>query len=151
METEIRKQNVQARSCILISLKDRTEYPFKSFSEAETFLDRKHGYLSRCVKNGTGISSVRDDGEVEKFDIIVGPTIVLETVVRSPSIQPCWTCGNCYDGCSWARAFVPVNGWKAEKIFKDKDVTYNITYCPEYVSDKKRKEALDDYISNDRS
>lgn len=53
--------------------------------------------------------------------------------------QPCWTCKNCYDGCSWSREFKPVDGWKAIKTYiQDNDNyadSYKIIYCPEYIED----------------
>ena len=57
--------------------------------------------------------------------------------------QPCWTCQNYVDGCSWARKeHLPVEGWDATPTIKYQGYTrrgellsYAIHYCPEYVSD----------------
>lgn len=57
--------------------------------------------------------------------------------------QPCWTCKNYVDGCSWARKeHLPVEGWDATPTTKYQGYTrrgellsYAIHYCPEYVSD----------------
>ncbi len=57
--------------------------------------------------------------------------------------QPCWTCKNYVDGCSWARKeHLPVEGWDATPTIKYQGYTrrgellsYAIHYCPEYVSD----------------
>lgn len=53
--------------------------------------------------------------------------------------QPCWTCQNCYGGCSWSREFKPVNGWIATPSYiasnEEYADTYKITYCPEYKED----------------
>ena len=66
-----RKQVVTTRSCILISLKDKTEYPFSSFADADAFLDRKHGYVSGKVRDNKNPSCVHDDGTIELFDMFV--------------------------------------------------------------------------------
>lgn len=59
----------------------------------------------------------------------------------------CWKCKNAVPtkdaGCSWSRAFQPVEGWNAEKHLTAKgngstdDVyeTYCVTSCPEYRKD----------------
>lgn len=139
MDLEVRKQKRTSRTCILISLKDKTEYPFNSLADADKFLGRQHGYLSGCVKNGSRITGFQEDGELERFDILLGPSMVSESVSSFSTPQPCWTCKNCYDGCNWSRCFKPVEGWDAIPIIKDGDITYNIKYCPEYKSDRKDK------------
>ena len=48
--------------------------------------------------------------------------------------QLCWTCAKAYGGCSWSRAFVPVEGWEA-KPSKTHEDGYRIVRCPEYESD----------------
>lgn len=64
----------------------------------------------------------------------------------------CWDCQNACGGCSWSKAFKPVNGWTAER----KDVKVNHTYrgrswtqteesyivkkCPEFLPDKRQRE-----------
>lgn len=48
--------------------------------------------------------------------------------------QLCWSCGNACGKCSWSSAFIPVDGWVAEKVPGD---TYSITACSEYVYDGK--------------
>ena len=136
MDLGVRRQNRTSRTCILISLKDKTEYPFNSLAEADRFLGRNHGYLSGCVKKGIGVSGITENGDLERFDIILGPTMITESVTRCVSPQPCWTCSNCYNGCSWSRHFVPVQGWDAEPIIKDGDTTYIIKHCPEYKREK---------------
>ena len=57
--------------------------------------------------------------------------------IRKTADQPCWTCKNYVDGCSWALLRVPVEGWKAKQrvipyAAKRNVVTYTIEYCPEY-------------------
>ena len=56
--------------------------------------------------------------------------------------QPCWTCKNACGGCIWSREFKPVPGWKAEPTiipghYGDTQNSYKITYCPEYLEDKR--------------
>lgn len=57
------------------------------------------------------------------------------------SNQPCWSCQNYIDGCSWARKeHLPVEGWDATPVTKfngngAETHTYCIHSCPEYVSD----------------
>ena len=135
------RQSRRTRSCILISLKDRTEYPFRSLVEADTFLERRHGYTRGCLKNGNRLLLIHEDGEPEYFDIILGPQVKTYTDIMKPHDQPCWSCGNCYGGCSWSFDFTPVKGWDAEMIMKDGDVSYQINSCPEYKCDKKVKKA----------
>lgn len=45
----------------------------------------------------------------------------------------CWSCYNCYNGCSWSRNFTPVKGWKAE-YNKTMD-SYNVITCPKYIEE----------------
>lgn len=52
--------------------------------------------------------------------------------------QLCWTCAKACGGCSWSRAFVPVEGWEAKQS-KTRADGYRIVRCPEYESD------LDEY------
>ena len=56
--------------------------------------------------------------------------------------QPCWTCKNCYGGCSWAREFKPVDDWKAITTYIPENgehaESYKIIYCPEYIEDKRK-------------
>lgn len=132
------KQSRRTRSCILISLKDKTEYPFRSLVEADSFLGRRHGYTRGCLKNGSRLSIKHEDGHIEYFDIILGPAVKTYTIVQKVHDQPCWTCGNCYGGCSWSSEFTPIEGWEAEPIMKDGDITYQIRYCPEYKIEKKK-------------
>lgn len=53
----------------------------------------------------------------------------------------CWTCQNCFGGCSWSRDFIPVDGWKAEKTFIPSNEQYAESYkvieCPKYRKDKR--------------
>ena len=55
--------------------------------------------------------------------------------------QPCWTCSNCYGGCSWSREFKPVDNWIAtENIIIENGEhtkTYKIIYCPEYIKENR--------------
>jgi hypothetical protein len=53
--------------------------------------------------------------------------------------QLCWSCANACGGCSWARDFIPVKGWEAEKTIvpSDKTETYEILLCPQYKFDKR--------------
>ena len=39
-------------------------------------------------------------------------------------------------GCSWAKHFIPVEGWQATKRRGDRyGTTYNVEYCPQYEND----------------
>lgn len=55
--------------------------------------------------------------------------------------QPCWSCQNYIDGCSWSRKeHLPVEGWDAVPTLKYQGRggemrSYAIISCPEYVSD----------------
>lgn len=61
----------------------------------------------------------------------------------------CWTCQNCYGGCSWTEwdpqkgtpAFIPVDGWHAEEQTRVyggvPDITYHVIQCPQYIPDKR--------------
>lgn len=57
------------------------------------------------------------------------------------SKQPCWTCNNYIDGCSWSRKeHQPVDGWIATPVTKYNGArsemnTFAIHFCPEYVPD----------------
>ena len=54
----------------------------------------------------------------------------------------CWSCSNCYSGCSWSCDFIPVNGWKAEKTYISSNGEYAESYkvieCPEYMEDVRK-------------
>lgn len=55
--------------------------------------------------------------------------------------QLCENCQKAIGGCSWSICLVPVDGWKAKKI-TIKDTTgnftsYRITYCPEFIQDRR--------------
>lgn len=59
---------------------------------------------------------------------------------RKAHMQPCWTCENYVDGCSWSRKeHKPVEGWEAIKTVKHTSYStmesYEIHYCPEYKND----------------
>ena len=55
--------------------------------------------------------------------------------------QPCWSCQNYAGGCSWSRKNPkPVKGWKAVPTTRYQGTngimhSYEILYCPEYISD----------------
>ncbi len=61
----------------------------------------------------------------------------------------CWTCSNCYGGCSWtewdpemgAPAFAPVSGWEAHRQTRlyggNLDVSYTVVRCPQYIPDER--------------
>ena len=136
-EHQEKQQSRRTRSCILISLKDKTEYPFRSLIEADIFLDRRHGYTRGCLKNGARLCMIHDDGTKEYFDAILGPQVKTYIPIHRTSDQPCWTCQNCYGDCSWSFDFTPIEGWDAVKVMKDGDITYAIKHCPEYASDRK--------------
>lgn len=139
LSEQYRKQVVTTRSCILISLKDKTEYPFPSLADADAFLDRKHGYVSGKIRDNKRPSCIHDDGTIELFDVIVGAPRRTYSAAEWYSNQPCWTCKKCYGDCSWSACFKPIPGWTAKPSYKDGDVTYSIKYCPEYDPEKKER------------
>lgn len=52
----------------------------------------------------------------------------------------CWSCRKSTNsGCSWSRALIPVDGWKAEEDHLKTNYADNQTYlvieCPEFVRD----------------
>jgi hypothetical protein len=49
----------------------------------------------------------------------------------------CWDCARaCPKTCSWARDFITVEGWVADKrILGDGVETYMVHRCPEYIED----------------
>lgn len=51
----------------------------------------------------------------------------------------CWDCKNALLGCSWAKDFEPVKGWKARKTPKTitKPSSYKVYKCPEFMPDEK--------------
>lgn len=58
---------------------------------------------------------------------------------RARKQQLCWICKNACGGCSWSRAFKPVEGWMATPtIILQEDnyikliPSYHITACPEF-------------------
>lgn len=55
---------------------------------------------------------------------------------RARKQQLCWICKNACGGCSWSRAFKPVEGWTANAtiIVNDNNIveSYHITACPEF-------------------
>lgn len=125
------------RSCTLISYKDGYEYPFEAYSEADEFLERRHGYLRSCLRNGNRPSKVHTDGSVEYFDIIEGPKNRKESISERGQDQLCWRCKNACGGCRWSREFKPIPGWTAVPTFKDRSNTYNILKCPEFKPEKR--------------
>lgn len=55
----------------------------------------------------------------------------------------CWNCANAVKGCSWAREFIPVDGWEAvpTKIKEDGGKrlvdSFIVKKCPEFVADER--------------
>ena len=134
-----------SRSCILISLKDKIEYPFLAYTEADEFLNRRHGYIRACLRNGNKISRIDEDTEeIEYFEIIQGPKNRTQTVTERFPDQICWRCKNSCGGCSWSREFIPVSGWTAVRTFKDRSWTYCITGCPEFKPEKYNVRIIDE-------
>ena len=62
----------------------------------------------------------------------------------------CWTCRNCYGGCSWTEwdqetgtpRFAPVEGWTARRELRfyggTVDFSFHVLGCPLYVQDESR-------------
>ena len=53
----------------------------------------------------------------------------------------CWDCKKAsFNGCSWDRKLIPVEGWKAERVMRP-DVrggeTFHVISCPEFEQDRK--------------
>ena len=61
----------------------------------------------------------------------------------------CWSCKNCFGGCSWAESFEPVEGWRAErtiiKYFNTKIPSFLVRDCPRFAVDDGERE----YVSDD--
>lgn len=76
--------------------------------------------------------SIPKDGRVyEVVDVTDTDTVYGKCVHQGQ--QPCITCRNCYDGCSWARTLTPVKGWIAEpNIHRGVLWSWRIIECPEY-------------------
>ena len=51
------------------------------------------------------------------------------------NVSLCWRCANYYNGCSWSRGFIPVDGSEAD----EHDSSYGVISCSEFISDKKRR------------
>ena len=47
----------------------------------------------------------------------------------------CWNCANATGNCSWSENLIPVNGWKAIYVEKDKADSYIVLECPEFKRD----------------
>ena len=125
------------RSCVLISYRDKVEYPFEAYSEADEFLERRHGYIRSCLRNGNRLSKLHEDGSIEYFEIIEGPKNKKSSSNERMQDQLCWRCGNACGGCSWSREFEPVPGWIAIPTFKDRSDTYCIIKCPDFKPEKR--------------
>ena len=55
----------------------------------------------------------------------------------------CWECKNACGGCSWSKAFKPVEGWDADKTtVKCENGTtygsYHVKSCPEFIPNDRR-------------
>jgi len=66
-----------------------------------------------------------------------------ETCTQRDARTLCWDCKNAILGCSWAREFVPVPGWKAvpRKLRHNAGLwsdTFQVVECPEFVRDATR-------------
>lgn len=138
----IRRANSQkktSRTCILVSKKDGTEYPFRSLFEADDFLNRAHGYIAKKHNCGLKAYSALDENKEEPFDIIMGPKTKLKVPVQPKREQLCWSCKKCYGFCNWSEKFEPVEGWEAIPVNKTETgvSSYEIISCPEYESDRK--------------
>ena len=138
-------QSKRTRSCILTSLTDEKVYVFNSFVDADNFLKKRHGYTRGRFGSQKPVCLEHDNGVKEYFTVQASAPQKIFIQIKASIEQPCWSCGNCYGGCSWSRAFIPVIGWEAKEIKKDGHTTYEITYCPEYISDMfKRKRRKND-------
>jgi len=55
----------------------------------------------------------------------------------------CWDCKKAVGGCSWAREFIPVEGWKAvqtklklhNKLADEGCLSFIVLECPEFKAD----------------
>ena len=55
----------------------------------------------------------------------------------------CWNCKrSCDKSCSWAREFIPVEGWEAEYCEKYK--SYRVNSCPLFLSDENEEWEIDE-------
>lgn len=129
------RQSKRVRSCMLVSLKDNKQYIFESFRDADAFLNKQHGYTGGKYRAGIKAVKLYEDGNKEFFDIIAGESHRAYRTTAVVREQLCWSCANCYGGCSWSREFKPVEGWTAKRSIKADVDTYSIIKCPEYCYD----------------
>lgn len=69
---------------------------------------------------------------------------MMSTRKRKESL--CWSCDNACGSCSWSKALIPVEGWKATpvrikaNIEANKYITgYIVEFCPEFKQSKRRR------------
>ncbi|MCI7428540.1 MAG: hypothetical protein MSS83_05485 [Methanobrevibacter sp.] len=58
----------------------------------------------------------------------------------------CWSCKNCYSGCSWSKNFEPVEGWDATPQTFDRYDSFLVRSCPLYENDGFIKVYIKDLI-----
>ena len=122
-------------SCVLTCERTGKQHHFKSSIQASHFLKRTKSYVSTCVYKGYPIRH-KDTKELYTASFPEEGKTMANPMPRRPKEQPCCTCKNFYNGCSWSRSFTPVDGWKANPTVITHGnrslESYEILYCPEY-------------------
>lgn len=126
---------MKSKQCTLIDLKTGETFTFDKASDASVFLGRNAHYVSNAFWNDYPIV----DEEGRTYAAIIAGVHSSEVKRKEhprASKQPCFSCKKACGGCSWSRAFKPVQGWKAipTKINQGWNTveSFHIIFCPEY-------------------
>lgn len=81
--------------------------------------------------------SVKKSKEEKETQFSIKSRYVRKSVRKPITQTKCWHCKNSYtNGCSWAREFKPVEGWKAVPTsigYNPTTKSYQVISCPEFV------------------
>ncbi len=130
-------QMVRTVSVALVEQDTGKKYEFDRVKDADLFLDRRHGYVTVCMRKD--MMCQHSDGRW--FRIIPGQERRVEVPITERGTQLCWDCKNALGGCSWSNGtFTPIEGWTATPSeipmsLKYATKTYAIRECPQFVHD----------------
>ena len=116
--------------------KEQNEYFFRGHRVTISALSAKYGISERTIRRRLTMGI-----PIEQAATI--PARQMDCYRNKRSL--CWYCANSTNGskCPWARSFVPVAGWEAEKTqIKGNGkgakgyASYNVRKCPLYRADR---------------